>query len=186
MAMLLFQELLLLMIRGEDSVLDLDFAYRGFWIFDTVQVLAEEVVKLTDVPIPPVTTFSVWEPLAFMREFWAQGGVGPARLDVMARADTKTAVLARANDRPSGVGFVAVNEDIAMVHAVEVLPQQRRRGVAQWIMRQSAFWAQEQGARTMAVLCTEANKPALSLYSALGFASVGKYHYRMSAKDGET
>lgn len=185
-AMCAIDQVPLFMIRGEDTLLDGALAQRGYQIVDPVRVLAAPIEKLTDVPIPMVTTFTVWEPLAIMREIWAQGGIGPARLNVMSRAGTKTAVFARASNRPAGVGFVAVDGDIAMVHAVEVLPQQRRQGVAQWIMRQAAFWAREQGAHAIAVLCTEANKPALSLYSALGFASVGKYHYRISLEHGET
>lgn len=174
----------LFMIKGEDTALDAALETSGYRVVDPVEVLAAPVKRLTDQPIPPVTIFTVWEPLAIMREIWAKGGIGSARIEVMARARSKTAIFARANNRPAGVGFAAVNGDIAMVHAVEVVPQQRRQGVAQWIMRQAAFWAQKQGAQTIAVLCTTANKPALSLYSVLGFEIAGHYHYRMSSDDG--
>lgn len=185
-AMRSFGQVPLFMIRGEDAVLDAALETRGYRVVDPVRLMVCPVATLCDVPIPPVTTFTVWEPLAIMREIWAQGGIGPARLNVMARANSKTAVFARANNRPAGVGFVAVHDGIGMVHAVEVLPQQRRQGVAHWIMRQAAFWARTQGAETLGVLCTEANTPALSLYSALGFERAGQYHYRMNADDGET
>ena len=103
----------------------------------------------------------------------------------MARAETKTAVFARWKDKPAGVAFVAVAGEIAMVHAVEVLAHQRRQGVAQWIMRQAALWAETQGATTLAVLCTKANVPALGLYSALGFVPSGRYHYRLKPDSGD-
>ena len=112
--------------------------------------------------------------------------IGPARLEVMGRAAVKTAILARWNEKPAGVGFVAADQEIAMVHAVEVLANQRRQGVAQWIMRQAAFWAHAQGAETLAVICTRANTPGLSLYSALGFETVGQYHYRAEPETEET
>lgn len=166
------------MLREADSHLDTELANHGYEVVDPVQILATPTAKLTDIAIPRVTTFVIWEPLAIMAEIWAKGGIGPARLDVMARAQKKTAILARWNQKPAGVGFVAISEGIAMVHAVEVLEGQRRQGVAQWIMRQAAFWSQAQGAETLAVLCTRSNEAALSLYSGLGFDPVGQYHYR--------
>ena len=175
----------LFMLRGEDAALDAALAAQGYQVVDPVTVLAAPVSRLTDVPVPPVTAFEIWEPLAIMREIWAAGGIGPARIDVMDRAEVKTGVFARHDNRPAGVGFVAVSRGIAMVHAVEVLPAHRRKGVAGWIMRQAAYWAARQGAEWIAVLCTDANTPALSLYSALGFVPVGQYHYRVTTQTGE-
>lgn len=168
----------LFLIRPSDRELDRALASRGYGIVDPVEILALPVNALTDIPIPRVTTFTIWEPLAIMAEIWAKGGIGPARLEVMGRAKVKTAILARWNEKPAGVGFVAADREIAMVHAVEVLRNQRRQGVGRWIMRQAAFWARAQGAETLAVICTRANTPGLSLYSALGFETLGQYHYR--------
>lgn len=168
----------LFMIRkGEDALDDLLKA-RNYACVDPVVMYTLPVARLTDVPIPRVTAFHLWEPLAIMREIWAAGGVGPARLAVMARARTKTAILSRWKEKPGGVAFAAVHDGVCMVHAVEVLHHQRSQGVAQWMMRAAAFWAQSQGATQMAVLCTEANAPANRLYQALGFAPAGGYHYR--------
>lgn len=168
----------LFMIRPLDQDLDTLLAAQGYVIVDPTNVYRIAIERLTDVPLPRVTAFCIWEPLAIMREVWAKGGIGPERLDVMERAHTKTGILARWNEKPAGAAFVAVQDDIAMVHAVEILPEQRRQGVAQWIMRAAAFWAQKQGASQVAVLCTEANSPANKLYSSLGFERVGQYHYR--------
>lgn len=168
----------LFMLRDADDLLDDMLARRGYPIVDPVVVLTCPVARLTDQPIPPLTTFVIWEPLAIMAEIWAQGGIGPARLDVMRRAGLKTAILARHGQRPAGTAFAAVHGDIAIVHAVEVLPEHRRAGLAGWMMRRAAFWAQEQGVAEMAVLCTKANVAALGLYSGLGFEPVARYHYR--------
>jgi GNAT superfamily N-acetyltransferase len=66
-----------------------------------------------------------------------------------------------------------------MVHALEILPHQRRAGMGAWMMRQAAFWALENGATEMAVLCTKRNAGANGLYASLGMALSGEYHYRI-------
>ena len=45
-------------------------------------------------------------------------------------------------------------------------------------MRAAAFWARDNGAHTVSVMCTDANGPANGLYASLGMEVVGKYHYR--------
>lgn len=176
----------LFMIRPGDDALDAALQARGYAIVDPVVMLTCPVAHLTDQPLRRVTTFTIWEPLAIMTEIWAQGGIGPARLAVMERAQIKTAVLARWGDKPAGTGFVALAGKIAMVHAVEVLPAQRRQGVAQWIMRQAAFWSAERGAETLAVLCVKSNRAAVALYSGLGFTPATSYHYRLEPGCGDT
>jgi GNAT superfamily N-acetyltransferase len=126
-----------------------------------------------------VTAFTLWEPLAIMKEIWATDAVNQGRLDVMGRAKCKTGILARWNEKPGGAAFVGVHADICMVHALVVLPHQCWQGVAEWMMRRAAFWGQMQGARHIAVLCVDANVGANALYRALGFARIGGYHYRV-------
>ena len=165
-------------MRGaDDAALDTALANRGYEKRDATNIYTP-IATLTDTPIPRVTAFAIWEPLAIMNDLWAQSGIGPERLAVMARAETKTAVLARWNEKPGGVAFAALHNDICMVHAVEVLPHQRRQGVAGWIMRRAAFWARSHGARHISVLCVADNTAANGLYRALGFEQVGQYHYR--------
>lgn len=172
-------EALLFMIRKGEDDLDAELAARGYEIIDPVNLYTCPISHLTDTPIPRVTAFSIWEPLAIMEEIWAKGGIGPGRLAVMERAKTKTGILARWNEQPAGTAFAAVHDGVCMVHAVEILPHQRRQGVAQWIMRKAAFWAEEHGAHTMSVLCTKANTAANALYQTLGMQIVGDYHYRI-------
>ncbi|MFK7835182.1 MAG: GNAT family N-acetyltransferase [Sulfitobacter sp.] len=168
----------LFMVREGEENLDALLAAEGYAVVDPVILYSLPIENLTDVPIPRVTAFTIWEPLAIMREIWAEGGIGPARLGVMARAKVKTAIFARWNEKPAGVAFAAVQGEICMVHAVEVPTHQRRQGVAQWIMRKTAFWGHAQGAKHISVLCVEENKAANALYRALGFAPVARYHYR--------
>lgn len=170
----------LFMIRDGDAALDGILEARGYRVVDPVVIYTLPIERLTDVPIPRVTAFNIWEPLAIMHEIWAQGGVGPARIQVMERAREKTAILSRWNEKPAGVAFAALHDGICMVHAVEVLAHQRRQGVAGWMMRRAAFWAQSRGATQMAVLCVVQNAGANALYRAMGFTEQGRYHYRQS------
>lgn len=162
-----------------DEALDARLAKRGYDILDPVNIYACPVDHLTDIPLPRVTVFNVWEPLAIMREIWAQGGIGPERLAIMERAKgPKTGQLMRRSDQAAGTGFVAVHDGIAMMHALEILPDHRRQGMGQWAMRAAAFWALDNGAKTLSVICTKANAGAIGLYQSLGMESVGEYHYR--------
>ncbi|WP_415922199.1 GNAT family N-acetyltransferase [Tateyamaria sp. SN6-1] len=173
----------LFMLRAGEAALDDILAARGYQVIDPVTLYDAPVSLLTDIPIPRVTAFAIWEPLAIMVEIWAAGGIGPERLNVMHRAAVKAGILARHADQPAGAGFVGLHDGVAMVHAVEVLPHQRRKGVAAWIMRRAAFWAAEQGADRLAVLCTDANVPANALYQRLGFKRACGYHYRIHPED---
>lgn len=169
----------LFMIRDGDTALDAHLDAHGYRIVDPVTLYHAPIARLTDIPIPPVTCFAVWPPLAIMAEIWAAGGIGPDRLAVMARAKQGTGLLARQNDKPAGAAFAGLHGQTCMVHAVEVLPHQRRKGVAQWIMRRAAFWAKDHGATSISVLCTKANRAANALYQGMGFDPVGSYHYRI-------
>ncbi|MFC3612427.1 GNAT family N-acetyltransferase [Lutimaribacter marinistellae] len=170
----------LFQVRPGQDALDARLAALGYDVLDPVNIYACAAGLLTDKPIPRVTVFTLWEPLAIMREIWAAGGIGPARQAVMDRASApKAGLLSRYNDKPGGAAFVAIHEGVAMVHAVEILPHQRKQGLGQWMMRGAAFWALDNGADTLSVICTKANEGANALYRSLGMEVVGAYHYRL-------
>ena len=168
----------LFQVRGQGQALQGALEARGYTAQDETLLYVLPIEKLTDKPIPRVTAFNLWEPLAIMKEMWASDGIGAARLAVMDRAEVKTSVLARWDEKPAGAAFVGVHGRIAMVHGLVVLPHQRRQGVAEWMMRRAAIWGQARGATHIAVLCVADNTGANALYRALGFAQVGRYHYR--------
>ena len=174
----------LFQIRAGDDSLDTMLADRGYVIVDPVNLYLAPVDGMATRRPPPVTAFCVWEPLAIQNDIWAKGGIGPGRLAVMHRAKgPKTSILGRLNDHPGGTAFVAIHNGIAMVHAVEVLPHQRKQGMAGWFMRLAAFWARDNGASHIAVVCTQANTASNELYASLGRALVGQYHYRKHPDD---
>lgn len=177
----------LFMIRKGDDDLDQQLAARGYAIKDPVTAWACPATLLTNKPIPRVTVFTIWEPLMMMNEIWAEGGIGPGRLAVMNRAAMpKTGLLGRLNEKPGGAAFAAIHRGVAMVHAIETVPYQRRQGMGDWLMRGAAFWAVEQGAETLSVICTDANQAANGLYASLGMQVVGQYHYRIFQSETDT
>ncbi|MFZ7093471.1 GNAT family N-acetyltransferase [Primorskyibacter sp. 2E233] len=170
----------LFMIRPGDELLDTMLAQQGYDIVDPVNIRMVAAEKLTDRPIPRVTAFTIWEPLAIMREIWEDGGITEARQNVMERApDPKTGLFGRVSDSPGGTGFCGVHDGIAMVHALHILPEHRKKGLGGWMMRAAGFWAVANGAPWLALAVTKANTGANALYASLGMEVVGQYHYRM-------
>lgn len=173
----------LFMIRSQDTALDAGLAALRFRCVDPTVLYAGPTtlaVTTAEGAKPIEASF----PLAVMQRLWAEGGVGPGRLAVMARTvGPRCYILARAGDHPAGVGFVAVGAGIAMLHAVEVAPKFRRRGIGRTIAAAALRWAADQGVSTLALATTRENTVANALYRKLGLVLVGGYHYR-SAPDG--
>ena len=68
--------------------------------------------------------------------------------------------------------------EIAMVHAIETIPAQRRKGAGRMIVQAAARFARDEGAQTLALAVTKANIGANALYQSLGMTVVSEYHYR--------
>ena len=168
----------LFMIRDSDSALDTWLAARGYDIVDPVTIyLAETETLMTDVPASLATPS--WPPLAIQLEIWGGGGIGPGRIAVMERAQgPKTSFLGRAGDVPGGTGFIAMHDRLAMLHALEVVPSERRKGIGRTILAAAANWARARGADWMALAVTSANEAANPLYQSAGMTEAAKYHYR--------
>lgn len=151
---------------------------RGYRRDTPTAILEAGLDGLTDRPVPQIMAFTIWPPLAIQREIWAAGEIDPARQAVMARvAGPRAALLGRIEDRAAGAGFVACHQRVAMIHALEILPEWRRRGLASWMVRCAAFWAAEAGADRLALAVGRANEGALALYRRLGFRETGGYAY---------
>ncbi|MGB0960457.1 MAG: GNAT family N-acetyltransferase [Halocynthiibacter sp.] len=169
----------LFMVRSEQEALDAALDAHGFKIKDPVVIYGCDIDQLAGHEVPPVSAFHFWPPLEIQRELWLEGGIGPERLAVMARAPMpKTGALCRWKDRAAGTAFIGIDNDIAMLHALEVTQSRRRMGAAQNLMYGAANWAREMGARYFSVIVTEANGPANALYASLGMEVVESYHYR--------
>ena len=170
----------LFMVQGADDPNDSVLNALGYRVVDPTVLRVAPIAPLAAETLPPISVFTLWEPLHIMRAIWAEGGIGPDRVAVMERAACpKTALLARSAGKPAGAGFVALHGDIAMVHALEILPRSRRQGAARNMMISAAKWAQGEGARYIAVAVTAANVGGNALYASLNMPICAKYHYRL-------
>lgn len=175
----------LFMIRDEDAALDTMLEAQGYVLHDPVVMYQCPVETLVKIAPKRLTAFAIWPPLAIICEIWADQGIGAARQAVMTRAKgAKAAILARQNDRAAGAAFVAIHNSIAMLHALEVVPDHRRQGVANNIMGVAAIWAQNNGATDFSVICVRDNTAANALYTSLNMKNVGNYHYRKRPEAG--
>ena len=174
----------LFLIRAPGAALDRMLEQQGYHIKDPVYFYSCPAKQLARPAPPRLSAFPVWPPLAIMDDLWQEGGIGTGRRAVMHRAKgPKTAILARQNDRAAGVAYVAMADGVAMLHALEVTPTQRRQGVGINIMRCAAAWAVENGASDFCVVVTRANSAANRLYTSLGMQNVGQYHYRIKSRN---
>ncbi len=172
----------LFIIRESQSALDAALEARGYQIKDPVWFYAMDL-RRRDLPALS-ECFALWPPLAAQAAIWADGGIGPARLDVMSRAcASKTTVFARQQDRIATTGFIACDGDIAMLHAVETAQSARRQGVGRRVMWYMAHWAQAEGANWLTLVTTKANQAANGFYQSMGFEVVSAYHYRAHPED---
>lgn len=161
---------------GLDALLETE----GYVIRDATILYVAEVAALAAIEAPRHSVYAHWPPLAIQAEIWAEGGIGPDRMAVMERVPTpRLSMMAREKDWPVGTGFVAIHDEVAMVHAIEVRPEARRKGVGGRLMARAAQWAQTEGATHVALAVTEENVGARALYAALGMQPAARYHYRV-------
>ena len=167
------------LIPGQKELAD-ELDALGYRIHEPVVFYAASVADLIGEPSPLAAGYRCHCRPAIMEEIWASGGIGPSRLAIMDRTTApKQLVMSRSGDRPAGVAFVAVDGDVAMVHAIEVLEKYRRTGAGRLVMEVAARFAAEQGATWFTLAVTVANAPARALYERLGMVEVGRYHYRI-------
>lgn len=170
----------LFMVREGEEALDGLLKTKGYRTKDPVNLYTCPVENLTKLAPERLAGFPIWPPLAIINEIWAENGIGAGRQAVMHRAKgPKTAILARHNDRAAGVAYLAIHKSMAMLHALEVVPDHRRQGVANNIMGVAAIWAQDNGATDFSVICVRDNVAACALYASLNMKYVGHYHYRI-------
>jgi ribosomal protein S18 acetylase RimI-like enzyme len=172
----------LFQLRPGDDELDRLLDARGYRLHDPSVLYAAPAAALA-APAG-LDAIPCDAPLACMAEIWAADGVGPARVAVMRRASAPRAwLLGRLDDRPVGCAFVAVAGGVAMLSALVVAPEARRRGLAARMMRGAAAWAAAEGAATFGLAVTRENVSARALYESLGMAEAARYHYRIAPEE---
>lgn len=158
--------------RLQDALLQ-----RGYHAGTPTAIMSADCAELA-LDLPGMTTFAIWPPLAIQSDIWISGNISPPRQAVMTRVTLpKTAILGRSHDRAAGAAFVAQAGPVAMIHAIEVLPEFRRKGLAGWMIRTAAHWALAQGAPRLGLAVSRANTTARTAYDRLGFVEIGGYSY---------
>lgn len=163
----------LFMLRDDQLQLDKQLEQQGYRVIDPVVLMAGDV----DLFNPADGTNARFHdsPTEEQKRIWLAGGVGQGRWDIMQRPTGPHACAGISNV----TGFVAIHNRIAMVHAVEVDRNHRRRGLGRTFMHALGPWARENGAKTLACVTTVENTAARGLYGAMGMVQVGNYHYRI-------
>lgn len=176
----------LVQISSEQTALDAALAVAGWVVVDPTLLMVGPAAAIAELPAPKgVKSVTVRTRLVLLDEVWEAGGIGPARRALMDRcAQPKATLMTRTDDMVGGVSFVAADGDVAMVHAVEVRPEARRRGVGRASLAAAARFALDHGAAWLALAVTEGNAGARALYDGAGMAHVGRYHYRQAPEQG--
>ncbi len=171
----------LFMVRNSDDDLDAKLAELGYKIVDPVTILITPTDNLLNTaPKQHHSVTALKAPDTTAKAVWGNGGIDQPRLNVMARIKTAKTTISAGN---MGVAFAACHKGIAMVHAVEVSKNHRRKGVANALMLGAAHWAKQQECAWLAVLTVRANAPACALYDRLEMKEAAAYHYRLLALD---
>ncbi len=165
-------------LRDNEAALHAALAARGYRVADPTVILAARPGALT---APQDRRGAICDmPLAVQAEIWAAGGIGAARLAVMARAARPRAwLLSRTAEAPAATAFVAMAHGIAMLHAVEVAARHRGAGHGRRLLLLAGAWAAAAGADWLALAVTRANAPALALYQGEGMRDAAGYSYRV-------
>ncbi|MCY4335350.1 MAG: GNAT family N-acetyltransferase [Litoreibacter sp.] len=167
----------------EGSDLDTILAENGYSVVDETLLYQAPVAALAAAELPLVTAFPIWPPLQIMRDIWSAGGIGADRIAVMERARCdKSTIMGRVDGRAAGAVFVGLHSGCAMVHALEILADHRRKGLARNLMIAAARWGAARGATQIALLVTRQNAGANALYQSLGMVEEPGYHYRIKAE----
>lgn len=145
---------------------------------DSILVMEAPTAALSDRDLPPVTAFPSWPPLAIQREIWAAGQITPVELAAMERVTLpRITILGRIENRPAGTLYMGTDGEVAMIHALEILPTMRRQGMGSWLIRAAAIQAGRAGASRLALAVVNNNHPAIALYRKLGFTDTIRYDY---------
>ncbi|SOH94670.1 Acetyltransferase (GNAT) family protein [Monaibacterium marinum] len=169
----------LISVRGAQGDLDAQLDAAGYRIKDACRLMVVRSADLAaQLPAGP-RTIAGDGPIARMLEIWQAGGIGPARLAIMNRANApKSYIAGRVGDRPAGCIYVGAKGNVAMLHALEVATEHRRKGLARDLVAACGHWAAQNNAEWLSLIVTEANTGAHALYSNMGFTDIGGYHYR--------
>lgn len=86
-------------------------------------------------------------------------------------------------DGPVASCLCVHDNDLAGLFDIAVRPDAQGRGFARTVVRGALRWAAAQGAQSSWLQVEQRNKPAIALYSRLGFKPIYSYAYRTNSKE---
>jgi GNAT superfamily N-acetyltransferase len=101
------------------------------------------------------------------------------RLMMSAPAQAFVSVRLPDSGRTVAIGRVASSRGWSGITAVEVAPDQRRRGLALVVMAALHQWAVDRGDRSTYLQVARSNTAGRALYTRLGYTDHSGYHYRI-------
>jgi ribosomal protein S18 acetylase RimI-like enzyme len=159
-----------------------ELAQRG-WPVQRPAVVLTRKLERTD-PAWPVALTS--QPSgSWLAAYHYRGGVLPDHaVELLVRHDQVRFATATVEGQVAGIARGAVDDGWLGITAVEVGPEQRRRGVAVAMIASLQSWASTLPADHCYVQVDVDNQPALALYRRLGFTEHHRYHYRTDPEVG--
>jgi ribosomal protein S18 acetylase RimI-like enzyme len=171
---------------AEPANLDRRLERRGYRAEGHSLVLIAEAAKVAPPHAPKIAITLEDRPTwAWLDACWPAAhyaGERSARQAIAERVRLPHAFgLARFGSAIGGAALAVADRGWVGLTAVHTLPEQRRRGVAQDLLRALAGWATEQGIERFYLQVERDNAPARRLYAGLGFSEAYRYHYRRAA-----
>ncbi|MFJ8248905.1 GNAT family N-acetyltransferase [Streptomyces sp. NPDC094466] len=119
---------------------------------------------------------------AWLARYQRLAAPGPSALRVLGSGPSVWfATVPGDTGAPAAIGRCVVDGRWAGFMAVEVAPEQRRRGLATTVMAALARRAQDEGASAAWLQVEDDNEGARALYDGMGFATHHRYHHYRSA-----
>jgi GNAT superfamily N-acetyltransferase len=159
-------------------LLDAELAVRGWPAEGTAHVLTVPLVQLAAGRDDIAVRLDAAADAGWLERYRA--GIGrTASKQALLRRDTDAvfASVRAADGRAVAVARGVLDDDWLGIVAVDVAPEQRRRGLATALVGALAGWGAEHGARRAYLQVEVDNEAALALYARLGFTEHHTYHY---------
>jgi ribosomal protein S18 acetylase RimI-like enzyme len=171
---------------AEPADLDHRLERRGFRLEGHSLVLVADARAIAPQPTPQIAIALDDRPTrAWVEACWPAAQYGDersARQAIVERLRLPRAFgLARLGAAVGGAALAVADRGWVGLTAVHTLPEQRRRGVAQSLLRALAVWAIAQRIERVYLQVERDNAPARRLYAGLGFTEAYRYHYRRAA-----
>jgi GNAT superfamily N-acetyltransferase len=171
---------------GVDTDLDRALADRGYAVDTPTLVLTastrEVAVAATSLGSerPPGLALLPEPDDAWLAVYHYRGQQLPAVAQrLLLSAPEQVFASLRVDDQVVAVARAASSRGWTGITAMEVVPEQRRRGLARLLLGHLAAWADRQGDASLYLQVAEANAGARALYESVGFAPHHGYHYRV-------